>query len=34
LTLELKLNAKGDQMKGMGKYEGFGVRMELQRTGS
>jgi hypothetical protein len=33
LTLDLKLNAKGDQMKGMGKYEGFGVRMELQRTG-
>jgi hypothetical protein len=33
LTLDLKLNAKGDQMKGMGKYEGFGVRMELRRTG-
>ena len=33
LTLELKLNAKGDQMKGMGKYEGFGVRLELRRTG-
>ena len=32
LTLELKLNAAGDKMKGMGKYEGFGVRMELQRT--
>jgi hypothetical protein len=33
LTLDLKLNAKRDNMKGMGKYEGFGVRMELQRTG-
>jgi len=32
LTLELKLNGAGDKMKGMGKYEGFGVRMELQRT--
>jgi len=32
LTLELKLNGPGDKMKGMGKYEGFGVRMELQRT--
>jgi hypothetical protein len=34
LTVELKANAAGDQMKGMGKYEGFGVRMELRRTGS
>ena len=33
LTVELKLNAAGDKMKGMGKYEGFGVRLELQRTG-
>ena len=32
LTLELKLNAAGDKMKGMGKYEGFGVRLELRRT--
>src|SRR5262245_49781383 len=31
LTLELKLNGPADKMKGMGKYEGFGVRMELQR---
>lgn len=28
----LTLNEKGDQMKGMGKYEGFGVRFELQRA--
>ena len=34
LIVELKANAAGDQMKGMGKYEGFGVRMELRRTGS
>lgn len=34
LTVELKANAAGDQIKGMGKYEGFGVRMELRRTGS
>ncbi len=33
LTVELKLNAAGDKMKGMGKYEGFGVRLELQRAG-
>jgi hypothetical protein len=33
LTVELKLNEAGDKMKGMGKYEGFGVRLELQRTG-
>jgi hypothetical protein len=33
LTLDLKLDAGRGQMKGMGKYEGFGVRMELQRTG-
>lgn len=32
LTVELKLNGAGDKMKGMGKYEGFGVRLELQRT--
>jgi hypothetical protein len=33
LTVDLKANAAGDQIKGMGKYEGFGVRMELRRTG-
>ena len=33
LTVELKANPAGDQIKGMGKYEGFGVRMELRRTG-
>ena len=33
LTVELKLNQAGDKMKGMGKYEGFGVRLELRRTG-
>jgi hypothetical protein len=33
MNAALKLNERGDQMKGMGKYEGFGVRMELQRTG-
>ena len=32
LTVELKLNGAGDKMKGMGKYEGFGVRLELRRT--
>jgi hypothetical protein len=31
LGASLKLNDKGDQMKGMGKYEGFGVRFELTR---
>ena len=31
LTAGLKLNDRGDQMKGMGKYEGFGVRFELTR---
>lgn len=28
----LTLDDKGDQMKGMGKYEGFGVRFELERV--
>jgi hypothetical protein len=32
LTATLKLNDKGDQMKGMGKYQGFGVRFELTRV--
>jgi len=32
LTVDLKLNEAGDKMKGMGKYEGFGVRLELQRS--
>jgi hypothetical protein len=32
LAASLKLNDKGDQMKGMGKYEGFGVRFELARV--
>ena len=32
LTAALKLNDRGDQMKGMGKYEGFGVRFELTRV--
>jgi len=32
MTAALKLNEKGDQMKGMGKYEGFGVRFELSRV--
>jgi hypothetical protein len=32
MTATLKLNEKGDQMKGMGKYEGFGVRFELTRV--
>lgn len=32
LGASLKLNDKGDQMKGMGKYEGFGVRFELTRV--
>jgi hypothetical protein len=31
LAASLKLNEKGDQMKGMGKYEGFGVRFEVAR---
>ncbi|HZP86779.1 MAG TPA: hypothetical protein VFB54_08150 [Burkholderiales bacterium] len=34
MAATLKLNEKGDQMKGMGKYEGFGVRFELQRVGT
>jgi len=33
MTATLKLDEKGDQMKGMGKYEGFGVRFELTRVG-
>jgi hypothetical protein len=32
MTATLKLNDRGDQMKGMGKYEGFGVRFELTRV--
>lgn len=32
MTATLKLNEKRDQMKGMGKYEGFGVRFELTRV--
>jgi hypothetical protein len=32
LGASLKLNDNGDQMKGMGKYEGFGVRFELARV--
>jgi hypothetical protein len=32
LSAALKLNDQGDQMKGMGKYEGFGVRFELMRA--
>ncbi len=32
MTATLKLNERGDQMKGMGKYEGFGVRFELSRV--
>ena len=32
MTATLNLNDKGDQMKGMGKYEGFGVRFELTRV--
>lgn len=33
LSADLTVNASGDQMKGMGKYEGFGVRLELRRNG-
>jgi hypothetical protein len=32
LNAALKLNERGDQMKGMGKYEGFPVRFELSRS--
>jgi hypothetical protein len=32
MSATLKLNERGDQMKGMGKYEGFGVRFELSRV--
>jgi len=32
LTATLKLDERGDQMKGMGKYQGFGVRFELTRV--
>lgn len=32
MTATLRLDDKGEQMKGMGKYEGFGVRFELQRV--
>jgi hypothetical protein len=32
MTAALKLNERGDQMKGMGKYEGFPVRFELMRS--
>ena len=33
LTVDLTLDEKADQMKGMGKYEGFTVRLELRRGG-
>lgn len=32
LTAALTLNQRGDQLKGMGKYEGFTVRFELKRV--
>ena len=32
LVAAVKLNDRGDQMKGMGKYEGFPVRFELMRV--
>jgi hypothetical protein len=32
MTGKLQLNERGDQMKGAGKHEGFGVRFELART--
>ena len=32
MTGKLQLNERGDQMKGPGKHEGFGVRFELVRT--
>ena len=32
LTVDLTLNQEGDQMKGMGKYEGLSVRLELRRA--
>ena len=32
MTGKLQLNERGDQMKGSGKHEGFGVRFELART--
>lgn len=31
MSARLQLNERGDQMKGMGKHEGFGVRFELRR---
>ena len=30
MAARLKLNERGDQMMGMGKHEGFGVRFELR----
>jgi len=32
MTGKLQLNARGDQMKGAGRHEGFAVRFELVRT--
>jgi len=32
MTGKLQLNARGDQMKGAGRHEGFAVRFELART--
>jgi len=32
MSANLHLNERGDQMKGMGKHEGFGVRFELRRA--
>jgi hypothetical protein len=32
MTAAIRLNERGDQMKGMGKYEGFPVRFEIMRT--
>jgi hypothetical protein len=32
LAAALKLNDRGDQMKGMGRYEGFPLRFELLRS--
>ena len=32
MKARLELNDRGDQMMGMGKHEGFGVRFELRRS--
>jgi len=32
MTGKLELNARGDQMKGSGRHQGFGVRFELARS--